>query len=168
MTTDPELSVTSLLMLAAYLAFAGGFAGMAVSVRTLISLSLGRVCAQADEASRTATIASKFVGFIAISPTMSMLRSAPVVVSGRKRQGRQTPCLQDSPVRKAPIAAGEGSLRLRPCHSECSEESCPLTGVGQRADFSLRHVFLRFQQKKARHREPTAHARARYRCFLPD
>jgi hypothetical protein len=22
--------------------------------------------------------------------------------------------------------------------------------------------------KKARHREPTAHARARYRCFLPD
>src|ERR1700757_1139651 len=142
MTTDPELSVTSLLMLAAYLAFAGGFAGMAVSVRTLISLSLGRVCAQADEASRTATIASKFVGFIAISPTMSMLGSAPVVVSGRKRQTRQTEGLQDSPVRKAPIAAGEVSLRLR-------------------------QVFL-LSSKKARHREPTAHARARYRCFLPD
>jgi hypothetical protein len=59
---------------------------MEVSVRTLISLSLGRVCAQADEASRTATIASKFVGFIAISPTKSMLGGAPVVVCGGKRQ----------------------------------------------------------------------------------
>src|SRR5579864_3125641 len=113
MTTDPELSVTSLLMLAAYLAFAGGLAGMEVSVRTLISLSLGRVCAQADEASRTATIASKFVGFIAISPTKSMLGSASLVVSETKRQTRQTACLQDSPVRKVPIAAGEVSLRLR-------------------------------------------------------
>src|SRR6201984_3333466 len=27
---------------------------------------------------------------------------------------------------------------------------------------------LLFPTKKARHREPTAHARARYRCFLPD
>src|SRR5215469_5063218 len=32
--------------------------------------------------------------------------------------------------------------------------SLPLSWVGAR--------------KKARHREPTAHARARYRCFLPD
>src|ERR1700758_5636969 len=128
MTTDPELSVTSLLMLAAYLAFAGGLAGMEVSVRTLISLSLGRVCAQADEASRTATIANKFARFIAISPTMSMLASAPVVVCGRKRQGGRRRGYRIPPVRKAPIAAEEVSLRLRPCHPFDFQRKKPGTG----------------------------------------
>src|ERR1700685_519817 len=49
------------------------------------------------------------------------------------------------------------------------EHGVILTQKSRRATFRvITCVSGHFRNQKARHRRPTAHARARYRCFLPD
>src|SRR5438270_12263002 len=58
MRTAPELSFTSLLTLVVYFAFAGGLAGIAVSVLTLISVPLASGCVFCADAAAIKTIVS--------------------------------------------------------------------------------------------------------------
>src|SRR5262249_16831663 len=65
-TTFPELSLTSLLILAAYFVLATGLAGMALSVRTFISVSFDSVCAQPEATRSSATLTNQNADFIAV------------------------------------------------------------------------------------------------------
>src|SRR5580704_18723784 len=56
-----------------------------------------------------------------------------------------------------------GTSNVQLIEAECGQQRVQLLRR------SLNGFPNRFQRnKKARHRRPTAHARARYRCFLPD
>src|SRR5207248_6841519 len=84
MTTASELSVSSLLTVALYFAFAGGLAGMAVSVRTLISRPAGKtwlVCAKASALNRVNIARNRFEAFMVNLRGILMQREHLAVVA---------------------------------------------------------------------------------------
>jgi hypothetical protein len=76
MATAPELSITSSLTVAVYLEFSAGFAGIEVSVLTLISVPSGNtwlVCANTAIAKKTTATMHVAEPFITVSPWLEML-----------------------------------------------------------------------------------------------
>ena len=55
-------------------------------------------------------------------------------------------------------------LECKPAIVPHAYRPCPMRALRDSAVVALRIA----ENEKARHRRPTAHARARYRCFLPD